>query len=216
MFFTEKIKNIKTGDKVLEIGPGANPHPRADILLELDYASDAERHAQFGNHVDLVTDKKIVFYNGKEFPFKDKEFDYVICTHVLEHVEDVPFFIREIQRIAYKGYFEYPLAYYEYLYNFEVHVNFLKYDNGVLYYMKKKDLPLEVFRPMQDFFRQTLEKGHVTMLNDLIAQYMEGFEWQGSIEIRKANDRKKYATKMFQCLLLLQKHSTQKNSYSKN
>ena len=41
-------------------------------------------------------------------PFKDKEFDFVIASHVLEHVEDVNFFINELQRISSRGYIELP------------------------------------------------------------------------------------------------------------
>jgi ubiquinone/menaquinone biosynthesis C-methylase UbiE len=44
----------------------------------------------------------------KKLPFKDKEFDFVIASHVMEHVEDVDFFITELERISYKGYIEVP------------------------------------------------------------------------------------------------------------
>jgi len=40
--------------------------------------------------------------------YKDKEFDFVISSHVLEHVEDVSFFIKELERISSKGYIEVP------------------------------------------------------------------------------------------------------------
>ncbi len=188
MFFAERIKNISANDRVLEIGPGANPHPRADVLLELEYESEEAKHAQFGNQGSLVTDKKTVFYKGDTFPFKDKEFDYVICTHVLEHVPDVPGFLNEIFRVSSKGYIEYPLVYYDYLYNFDVHLNFLKYDNGVLKYYKKDKSHLQEFAPVQKFFNQSLHEGHVTMLNDLIELYMEGFEWNKPFEIKEVKE----------------------------
>ena len=52
----------------------------------------------------LVNDKRSWY----PLPFKDKEFDFVICSHVLEHVEDISFLIMELQRIANQGYIELP------------------------------------------------------------------------------------------------------------
>ena len=44
----------------------------------------------------------------KELPFKDQEFDFVIASHVIEHVKDFEFFINELERISSKGYIELP------------------------------------------------------------------------------------------------------------
>ena len=46
--------------------------------------------------------------NDNTLPFKNKEFDFVIASHVLEHVEDVEFFIKELERVSVKGYIELP------------------------------------------------------------------------------------------------------------
>ena len=43
-----------------------------------------------------------------KLPFKDKEFDYVILSHVLEHVPNLIEFISEIERISKAGYIELP------------------------------------------------------------------------------------------------------------
>ncbi len=179
MFFPERIINIKTTDKVLEIGPGADPYFRSDVLLEMRFEKEEEYQRQFGHTGSLQSNKPLVFYDGKKFPFSDKEFDYVICSHVLEHVPDVMGFLEEVFRVAGKGYFEYPLIYYEYLYNFDVHVNYLKFDGKNLNYMRKQDTPLDFFRPVQQFFYQSLQKGHVKLINDLLPLFMEGFEWEG-------------------------------------
>jgi hypothetical protein len=176
MFFSDKIISIHSSDKVLEIGPGSSPHERSDVLLEKKF-SEAEALAQFGHNGKLMTSKKVVYYDGARFPFSDKEFNYVICSHVLEHVENVDLFLSEVFRVASKGYFEYPLIYYEYLYNFDVHVNFLKFNNGVLHYMKKSESSLDNFRPIQHFFKESLNQGHERLIVDLLPLLMEGFEW---------------------------------------
>ena len=46
--------------------------------------------------------------DGENLPFKDKEFDYVICNQVLEHVENPEKFISEQCRVASRGYMETP------------------------------------------------------------------------------------------------------------
>ncbi len=45
---------------------------------------------------------------NKKLPFKDKEFDYVILSHVLEHVPNLLEFVSEVERISKSGYIELP------------------------------------------------------------------------------------------------------------
>lgn len=187
MFFPDRIISINSFDKVLEIGPGSTPFFRSDVLLEKNFTED-EIIAQFGHNEKLVTDKKVVYYDGGIFPFANKEFDYVICSHVLEHVEDVELFLSEIFRVATKGYFEYPLIYYEYLYNFSVHINFLKFKDGVLHYMKKSDSSLDNFIPVQLFFKESLNQGHEKLIVDLLPLFMEGFEWSIPFRVLKTKE----------------------------
>ncbi|MBK9758773.1 MAG: methyltransferase domain-containing protein [Flavobacteriales bacterium] len=185
MFFPERITGIKDGDRVLEIGPGADPHPRSDVLLEMAFDDPVEYAKQFGHNRPLATQKELVFYDGITFPFADKAFDYVICSHVLEHVPDVEGFTAEVFRVGRRGYFEYPLAYYEYLYNFDVHLNFVKYSNGALNYMRKSDSHLDEFRPIQEFFHKTLTQGHTKTIEDLTVHFMEGFQWDAPFAVAR-------------------------------
>ena len=41
--------------------------------------------------------------NKFPYPFKEEEFDYVYCSHILEHVEDLFKALDEIERITKKG-----------------------------------------------------------------------------------------------------------------
>ena len=52
--------------------------------------------------------KKFVLIENKILPFSDKQFDFVYASHVIEHVEDVSFFISELKRISKEGYIELP------------------------------------------------------------------------------------------------------------
>ncbi len=178
MFFPDRIKSIKSTDRVLEIGPGATPHPRSDIFLELIYADVKERIAQSGNIGLLNTDKEVVYYDGGKFPFKDKEFDYVICSHVLEHVVDADEFLKELQRVGYKGYLEFPTVYYDYLYNFPEHQLFLFEKNGVIYWMTKEESGLQNYRSIQKFFNISCELKYHNTINTFKEYFFQGFEWE--------------------------------------
>ena len=57
---------------------------------------------------NFYKEKKFVKITEKKLPFIDKEFDFVIASHVIEHVDDFEFFIKELERISTKGYIELP------------------------------------------------------------------------------------------------------------
>ena len=82
--------------KILDIGCGYRAHKNASVIADVQ---------DFSN---FYKEKNFVQIKEKKFPFKDKEFDFVIASHVIEHVEDVDFFIKELQRVAKKGYIEVP------------------------------------------------------------------------------------------------------------
>ena len=82
--------------KILDIGCGFGAHKSASVIADIKDFSK------------LYKDKKFVLINDKKLPFKDKEFDFVIASHVIEHVQDFEFFIKELQRISSKGYIELP------------------------------------------------------------------------------------------------------------
>lgn len=185
MFFPHRITGIEPGHRVLDIGPGAHPFHRADVLLEMRFNDPAEYANQFGHDQPLVTDKELVFYDGVTFPFPDGAFDYVVCTHVLEHVPDPEHFVREVFRVGKRGYFEYPLAYYDLLYNINAHVNFMKRSGDTLRFMRKHDTHLNDFKPLQDLLRQSLEAGHTCLVDQLPELFIEGFQWEQPFNVHR-------------------------------
>ena len=82
--------------KILDIGCGYRAHPRANIVADVQDLSDYYKKREF------------IKIDDKELPFMDKEFDFVIASHVIEHVEDFEFFIKELERISHQGYIELP------------------------------------------------------------------------------------------------------------
>ena len=91
-------KNLKDNKnwKVLDIGCGFSANEYADVIADVQ---DLSKHYK---------EKKFVRITENKLPFKDKEFDFVISSHVIEHVENFEFFIKELERISSKGYIELP------------------------------------------------------------------------------------------------------------
>ena len=89
-----------TNLKILDLGcSNSNYWPEANHFADIhDFKKEFEiKKLRF---TKIEPDKKL--------PFKDKEFDYVICSHVIEHVNDPIFFKKEIERIGKAGYIELP------------------------------------------------------------------------------------------------------------
>lgn len=68
---------------MLEIGPGHNPTYRSNVIVEKFIDTNYHRCGD----VKIYPHQTFVHADGEKLPFKDKEFDYVICNQVLEHVE---------------------------------------------------------------------------------------------------------------------------------
>lgn len=187
MFFPERIVSIKPGDRVLEVGPGGTPFHRSDVLLEKSFNED-DALIQRGYASALVTDKAVIYFDGGRFPFDDLEFDYVICSHVLEHVDDVVFFTSELSRVARLGYLEFPTIYYDYIYNIPKHVQLLLYNEleKTIFYMPKNESGLDFATDIQDFFFRTTFKGYTSLIQQLKPFMFQGIEWDTSICTKRA------------------------------
>ena len=172
---------------MLEAGPGATPHPGSQVLLEKRFP-DYEAFRQRGGLRSTVLDKPIVYYDGGAFPFRDGEFDYVICSHVLEHVDNPQEFLQELVRVASRGYLEFPTVLYEYLYNFDEHLNLLGHRDRELLWMPKSETGLRKFQAIHQFLRKTLESGYDEMIKAMKEQFFIGFEWNGAIILRRVSE----------------------------
>ena len=90
---------IKDGAKVLEIGPGHSPFSKATYFC----GWTMEEKGRLPNYktADASTEK---------LPYKDKEFDFVYCRHVIEDLWNPVNALKEISRITKAGYIETPSA----------------------------------------------------------------------------------------------------------
>jgi hypothetical protein len=114
---------------VLDVGSGHNPHPRANVLVDKFFLDNEERS---GQELIIPADKLFVVADACAMPFKDNAFDFVICSHVAEHIENVDDFCRELNRIAQRGYLETPSKLAETLRHAPNHRWFVSNKQGVL------------------------------------------------------------------------------------
>ncbi|MDC3231720.1 class I SAM-dependent methyltransferase [Candidatus Pelagibacter sp.] len=92
----QSILSKNTNWKVLDIGCGYTANEFATTICDTQDLSKFYKSKDF-----IKLDNKIL-------PFKNNHFDFVIASHVLEHVDDPKFFISELERVSTKGYIELP------------------------------------------------------------------------------------------------------------
>ena len=192
MFFEKKITSIRPQDRVLEIGPGSSPHPRSNAFLELAFDQHEDKISQRGG---IAKDagfggRPVYYYDGNAFPFENNQFDYVICSHVIEHVLNPVEFLSEVFRVSSgRGYIEYPLITYEYLYDFNVHLHFVKYDSEFqkLLYIPKRETSFGEFAAVSGLLNRMLQLGWDDLCSTNKAIFFEGFEFDHRFVVEKSH-----------------------------
>ena len=121
---------------MLDVGSGDKPHWRADVLLDR-YRRRRARRSTLRCVAAARVDRPLFDADAADMPFADKVFDYVICSHVLEHVERPDAVIAELARVAKAGYIEVPEAASAKIVDFPSHLWWVTLDDGVLVFTAK-------------------------------------------------------------------------------
>ena len=167
--------NIRPNDFVLEIGSGHNPKARSDVLCDKFIGDDEQRGGA------IITDRPMVEADGELLPFADRAFDYVICSHVLEHVEDPKRFISELMRVARRGYIETPSEIGERIYGWHYHKWVVNLVDGCLMLRKNEKNPQfgQLFHRLAVTDKHW-KRFHITHHNLFLVQY----EWEDEIDYK--------------------------------
>jgi SAM-dependent methyltransferase len=104
------LLKIKATEKVIDIGGGDNPFPRADVVVE-PYPHNSSHRS--GTAIPPGINYVEAF--AEDLPFEDREFDVAISRQVLEHVQSPAAACREMMRVARRGYIETPQKIYDIL-----------------------------------------------------------------------------------------------------
>ena len=94
--YIQEILQKNNSWQILDIGCGYTANKFATTICDVQ---DLSKFYDNRNFIKL---------ESKDLPFKDNQFDFVIASHVMEHVEDLKFFIKELERVSKKGYIELP------------------------------------------------------------------------------------------------------------
>lgn len=159
--------------KVLEVGAGDGSILKfldnwnlADELHALEIAESGVEHIRSRNLKHL---KSVQTFDGYHTPFGDEEFDLVILSHVLEHVEFERMLLRELKRISKFQVIEVPR---DYRYGVDKRMkHFLGYGHINMYTPTSLRFLLqsEGLEVMQD--KLSMIQPEVTMFNTFINQH---------------------------------------------
>ena len=173
------------------------------VIAEYDankYATTVSDILDLSNH---YKDKSFVKITEKKLPFKDKEFDFVIASHVVEHVEDISYFLNELSRVGKRGYIEVPTRLEDNLVfeNKKDHIWHLVFDdvNNQINISKK-----------QQYFEPVLTVGSIKKFNEYFRESLViELSWEDSIQFNMDDDNLKTQAQI-SILNLLKKYFSKK------
>ena len=182
--FVEEYLSQKNDWKILDIGCGYTANK---------YSTHVADTQDFSY---LYKDKKFTYIKDKKLPFSDKEFNFVIASHVLEHIDNIEYFIKELERVANSGYIEVPTRLEDNLVdvNEKAHIWWINFDdvNNSLFITKRKQiiepfLSVSTIQNLRKFFRDSLvtEIFWENKINYLISNDFESYKKLSFLKIIK-------------------------------
>ena len=171
--------NINHTDLVLEIGSGNNPHSRSDILCDRYIRTSHERAGEFPIRID----RPMVIADAMHLPFADHTFDYVIASHIFEHMDDPAGLAREIARVGKAGFIEVPSAISERVFGWDFHHWYCEIISGTLTFTRKTE-----GKRFDGFFHTLIARNiwFRRFFEQHKALWYTRLEWQGTIPMRIA------------------------------
>lgn len=175
-----KLK-IPSSARVLDVGSGHNPHPRANVITDKFTDSNYHRAAD----IKVLKHQSFVEASGESLPFKNKEFDYVICCHVVEHVDNPETFIKELTRVGKAGYLEAPSLLGEHFIPKESHQWVILDINNKLIFVNKSRLGFKTSIDLGEVFLDylpTSSLGFKILQRTHPQLFTVNYEWKDNID----------------------------------
>lgn len=111
------LSQLRDTDRVLDIGGWACPFNRAQWVMDAEPYETRGYYRTFGGPPSQGGEKEWFsretwvqrdLCDKSPYPFPDKYFDFVVCSHTLEDLRDPVWVCREMTRIGKRGYVEVP------------------------------------------------------------------------------------------------------------
>lgn len=120
------IKEIE-GNRIIDVGCGKG------YIVEL-LKKQYPHKSIFGADIIVPAENtgQYIIASILRLPFRDGEFDTVICSHTLEHIIDIKKAVSELRRICRKKLIVVLPCQREYKYTFDLHIHFFPYDYKIL------------------------------------------------------------------------------------
>ena len=166
---------------VLDVGSGDKPHWRADVLL--DRYIDAAHGGQRSGRAAARISRPLFDADAARMPFADDAFDYVVCSHVLEHVLDPAAVVGEMTRVGRAGYIEVPEASSAKILDFPSHLWWCRLDGSTLVFTAKQ---ARAFDPEIAGFieRSGIERRLAKLLDDDFDFRVVSLPWTEHVDVR--------------------------------
>lgn len=162
--------------RVVDVGGGDRPHPRADMVVDKYVADNFERE------MDISLDKPLVVADGEQLPFVDDAFAYVIASHVLEHAIDPTRFAAELSRIGQAGFVQVPSDLAELTFGWPFHPWLVGLESDVLVFRPRDGLAA----PRGEYFHTAYADSSLmkAWFEAHLSDWRHSIHWQGDFGVR--------------------------------
>lgn len=174
--------DLPAGAQVLDVGSGGWPFKRATVLADKYVGSTTHR-------VETIVKDKRPFYEVdlEDLPFDDKSYDFVFCSHVLEHMDNPGAAMRELMRVGERGYIEVPTRLSDVMFNFTRIPNHHRWHGLVLgTTLILVEWPDQERRELGNEFFEALQSSHSNAFQDFFERnrdlFFTSLRWQGSFD----------------------------------
>lgn len=190
---------MKIGWRVLDVGAGDDPFYAATVLLDRTPRSYESALGIIHENTSLkfiASDRASVVGDMHALPFRDASFDFVFASHVVEHSDDPTIVLKELSRVAPRGYLECPRPWFEFVDTSPFHRWFVDLVAGELIFRPKAQIEMSfglsrrifdhdrmLFDQLYgDVFRAALESGEAQSFGAAKAICHLCVYWEGTIE----------------------------------
>ena len=172
---------VSRTDLVLDIGGGDRPHWRADVIV--DRFPEAEFASQRFLGGGMRADRPIFAVDAGELPFRTGSFEYAVCSHTLEHVPDPAAAIKEMTRVAKRGYIEVPAAGMSKIHDFATHLWWCSLEDDVLVFRAKQARAFDA--DIEKFVSDPRVRPNIQRISSRnFDRCIVAVRWEGSVKFR--------------------------------